>query len=108
MRCYVAAKVLDDDAYARARHHVVRHISPAVLGDAEGLAEIAEDVVNLVRRHSAVGVFGTARSPEGVQPDGNLADVLDDVVADDGIEIGRAVTVDAELGVHVRAVEQDA
>src|SRR3989440_3165033 len=107
MRGRVAAVVLDDDAEAHAGDDVVRNVNPGVVGDAYALAEGAEVVVNLVVGDAAVGVLRAAL-PVGVYPDGHLADVLDDVVLDDGVGVRRLRAVDAELGVNVRAVVDDA
>src|SRR6185436_7223845 len=90
----VAAEVLDDDAAARARHDVVSYVHPRVVGDAQRLSERAEEVVDLVGVDAAVAVARAARPVEGGEPDAHLADVLDDVVFDDGVRAAEAVAVD--------------
>src|SRR2546423_6133790 len=107
MRGDVAAVVLDNDAEAHAGDDVVRNVNPGVVGDAYALAEDAEVVVNLVVVDAAVGVLRAALAV-GVYPDGDLADVLDDVVLDDGVGVRCLRAVDAELRVNVRAVVDDA
>src|SRR5688572_16631600 len=107
MRGNAAAKVLDDNAQARARDHVIRHVQPRIVGNSNGLTKGPEDVVYLVSRDAAVSILGTAQ-PIGINPDGELANVLDDIVLNHRVRISRFRAVDTKLSVNVRAIEDNA
>jgi hypothetical protein len=81
----IAAVIFDDDTAADSGDDVVRHIKPRVIGNPDALSkESAQDIVDLVGIDAAVVIARTAKA-ETVEPDAELADVLNDVVFDDRV-----------------------
>src|SRR3977135_884749 len=107
MRSGVAAVILDHDAVAHARNHIVRDAEPGVVGDADALAKNAEIVIDFVSGNLTDGILRSALSVR-IDPDRNLADVLDDIIADDSIRVGRLGAIDAELSIYIGTVVDNA
>src|ERR1700694_904105 len=103
-----AGVVLYDDANANACHHVSQHTDPGAIVEPDALTKCAEAIVHLIVGDLADRILWSA-DVTGIDPHRDLADILDDVVDDDGIGIGRGPgPVNAKLRIHIRAVVADA
>src|SRR5438270_4282010 len=96
--------VLYDDAHANARHHVAQHTHPGAIVESDALTKGTKQIVHLVGGDLADIILGSA-NVTGIDPHPDLADILDDVVDNDGIGIGRVPSaVNAKLRIHIHAV----
>ena len=103
----ISTEILDRNADSRPSHNIVDYAQPCVIRNSDSLAKIAKDVIDQVVSDQTVIILGAALTIRG-QPDSDLSNVLNYIIAYDGIGISCFGSVNAEFRIDILSVVERA